>query len=98
MEELEDEADARAAQPRERVFVERGDVDAVEHDVPGRRRVEAGEQPEQRRLAAARRPGDRHDAPGLDGQVERMKDGQRAGAARHRLGNAAQLDHEAPDI
>ena len=29
-----------------------------------RRRVEAGEQAEQRRLAAARRPGDRHDPPG----------------------------------
>ena len=98
MEELEDEADARAAQLRERVLAERRDVDAVEDDVAGRRRVEAGEQAEQRRLAAARRPGDRHDPPGFDGQVDRMKDGQGTGAARHRLGNAAQLDHEAPDI
>ena len=34
VEELEDEADAQAAQPRERVFVERGDVDAVDRDLP----------------------------------------------------------------
>jgi hypothetical protein len=98
MEELKHEADARAAQLRERVLPQRRDVDAVEHDVTRRRRVQAGQQPEQGRFAAARRPGDRHDPPGLDGQVDRMKDGQGTSAARHGLGNTAQLDHEAPDI
>ena len=32
MKELEDDSDADAAQPRQRVFVERGDVHAVEED------------------------------------------------------------------
>jgi hypothetical protein len=31
MEELEHEADSRASQPGERVFIERGDVDAIEN-------------------------------------------------------------------
>ena len=62
VEELEDEADALAAEPREIVFRHRRDVGAVDDDAPGRRRVEPGEQPEQRRLAAARRAGDRDDA------------------------------------
>ena len=43
-----------------------GDVDAVDDDRAGRRRVEARDQPEQRRLAAARRAGDRDDAPARD--------------------------------
>ena len=55
MEELEDETNPPAAQPRQRVFVERGDVDPVDDDPSGRRRIEAGNQAEQRRLAAARR-------------------------------------------
>ena len=54
MEELEDEADLRAAQPGERVLVERRDVDAVDEIVPVDRRVEPGDQAEQRGLAAAR--------------------------------------------
>ena len=59
MKELEHEADLLAAQLRQRVFVEPRDVDAVDHDRARRRRVEPGDQPEQRRLAAARRPDDR---------------------------------------
>ena len=61
VEELEDEPDLLAAQPRERVLVEPRDVDAVDEHVAGRRRVEAGDQAEQRGLAAARRPDDRHE-------------------------------------
>ena len=91
--ELEHEADPLAAQPRQRVLVERRDVDAVDDDAPGRRRIETGQQPEQRRLAAARRPGDRDDAARLDARSSGWRIVS-IGAARHRLGDPAQLDHE----
>ena len=44
VEELEDEADLLAAQPRESILVERGDVHAVDQNRAGGRRVEAGDQ------------------------------------------------------
>ena len=93
MEELEDEADLLAAQPRQRVLVERRDVDAVDEDLPAGRRIEPGDEAEQRRLAAARRSDDREALPARHRQVERMQDGQRLSAALHRLADAAQLDH-----
>ena len=34
MKELEDEPDLLAAQPREAVLVERGDVDTIDQDLP----------------------------------------------------------------
>jgi hypothetical protein len=95
---LEDEPDARSPQPRQVVLAQRGDVDAVDQDAPARGRVEPGDQPEQRRLAAAGRADDR-DHPALgDRQVGGMQDRQRAAAARHGLRNAAQLDHCEPAI
>ena len=61
VEELEDEADPLAAQPRQRVLAIAVMSTPSISDAPGRRRVEPGDQPEQRRLAAAGRPGDRDD-------------------------------------
>ena len=61
---------------------------------PVRRLVEAGHQADQRRLAAAGRPDDGEPLAGLHVQIERMQDGQRLAAARHRLRDAAQIDHE----
>ena len=58
VEELKDEADLLAAQPRQRVLAEPRDVDAVDQHRSGGRRIEAGDEAEQRRLAAARRPDD----------------------------------------
>ena len=52
MKELKDEPDFLAPEPRERVFVELGDVDAVDRHVARRWGVEAGNEPEQCRLAA----------------------------------------------
>ena len=49
--------------------------------------------PEQRRLAAARGPGDRQGLPGRHEQVQRMQDRQRSAAALHGARDAAQLDH-----
>src|SRR5687767_1972346 len=94
MEKLEHEPDLLAAQPGEAVFRQPRDVDAVNQNRPGARRVESGEQPEQRRFPAARRPDDRDELPGPDGVVERMQDGERMAAAVHGLGNAAQLNHQ----
>ena len=70
MEELEDEADLLAAQLRERVLVEPRDVDAVDQDRARRRRVEPGDQAEQRRLAAARRPDDRDELSAAESCID----------------------------
>ena len=64
VEELEDEADVRAAEPRRAVSLSRSTRTPVDHDLARRRPVEAADQVEQRRLAAARRAHDRGDAPG----------------------------------
>ena len=85
--ELEHEPDLLAAQLRQGVLAERGDVDAVDHDRARRRRIEAGEQPEQRRLAAAGRTDDGHELPARDRRREGVENGQRLGAARDRLRN-----------
>src|SRR6516225_8338437 len=58
MKELKDETDPRPAEARELVLGHRGDLRAVDDDTSRGRGVESGEQAEQRRLAAARRPGD----------------------------------------
>ena len=63
MKELKDEADLLTAQLRQLVLAQARDVDAVDDDASGRRRVEPGDQAEQRRLAAARRPDDRDELP-----------------------------------
>ena len=91
--ELEDEADLLAAQLRERVLAESGDVGAVDQDLAGARRVEAGDQPEQRRLAAARGADDGQEAAGGNREIERMQNRQWTAAALDRLRYAAQLDH-----
>ena len=77
MKELEHEPDLFAAQTRERVFVEPGDVDAVdEHGARGRR-IQAGDEAEQRRLAAARWPDDRDELPVGNVQRERVENRER---------------------
>ena len=57
VEGLEDVAHVVAPEARERVLVEAGDRDARHLDAARGRLVEPGDQPEQRRLAAARLPG-----------------------------------------
>ncbi len=93
VEELEDEADLLPAQPGQPVLVERRDVGAVDHDPPGRRRVEAGNQAEQRRLPAAGRSGHREEPARGHVEIDRLEDGQRRRAAHHRFGHAAQFNH-----
>ena len=95
MKELEDEPDLLAAQPRQAILVERGDVDAVDQDLAARRGVEAGDQAEQRGLAAAGRTDDGEALPRRHRQVQRMQDRERLIAALDGLADAAQLDHRA---
>ena len=95
MEELEDEPDLLAAETREPVLGQRRDVHAVDDDLPGRRRVEAGEQAEQRGFAAARRSDDRDELTRLNRVVERMENRERVIAALNRFGDVPQLDHRA---
>ena len=68
VEELKDDADSLAAKPGELLFTQPRDVDPFEADAPGRRRVQSGNQAEQRGLSAAGRTGDR-DGPAF-GDVE----------------------------
>jgi hypothetical protein len=63
---LEDEADDLPVVARA-VAVAR-DLDAVDGHSPARRLVERADQRQQRRLARARWPGERHELPGLDRQ------------------------------
>src|SRR5713101_3250406 len=58
---LEDVADGVAAEARQRVFAESGDFDSAHRDRAGRGPIEAGDEAEQRRLAAARRARDRQE-------------------------------------
>jgi hypothetical protein len=58
LEALEDEAHLRSAKLRPLIFRKAGQVGAVEQDRAARRHVESGEESEQRRLAASRRPDD----------------------------------------
>ena len=93
MKELEDEADLLAAQPGQTVLVEPRDVGAVDRDRSGARGVEPRDEPEQRRLAAARGTDDGDKLTGRNGGRERMENRQRLGAAHHRLRHVVELDH-----
>ena len=66
VEELEDEAELVAAQLGQLAVVEAGDLVAVERDRARGRRVEAGEDVHQGRLARARRAHDRGEAAALE--------------------------------
>ena len=85
MEELKDEADFLAAQPCQPVLVEARDVHLVDEHVARARRVEAGDETEQRGLAAARRPHDRQELSLRHLERQRVQDGERLGAAHHRF-------------
>jgi hypothetical protein len=65
---LEDEPHFLSPQPRARVFVERGDVDAVEMNRSARRGIKAGKKPQERRLAAPGRSDDRDELSLIEGK------------------------------
>ena len=69
LEELEDDADGAAAPDGELVLGHLVQAAAVDRHRPGRGPVDARDEVEDRRLAAARRAGDRHHLARGDGQV-----------------------------
>src|SRR5829696_3792393 len=66
VEELEDEAELVATQPRERSVVQPGDLHSVDRDAARCRPVETGEDVHERRLAGARGAHDRAEATALE--------------------------------
>ena len=88
---LADDADAIAAERRALVPVERREHDAVDDDLALVRRVEAGEQREERRLARAGRAGDDRERAGREHAVEALEGRLVPVAPRH----AARLDEHA---
>ena len=96
VEALEDEADAAIAQLGATVRVEAPHVDAVEQVGAGGGPIEAAEDVEQRRLAGARRPHDRHQLAGADGEGDAPQRLDRLlGALQHvALAHVAQRDHD----
>ena len=77
VEELEDEPDVGPPEPRRAGLAETVDPDAGDLDLALGRAVEAADQVEQRRLAAARRTHDRGDPAGLDVEVDVVERGLR---------------------
>jgi hypothetical protein len=80
--ELEDDADLAAPESRKRFFPERRDVDSVEQDATGRRRIQAGDETQQCGFSAARRPGDGGHTAVVDAQRRRMQNREGRTAAR----------------
>src|SRR5207302_3959752 len=70
-----------------------GDVDAVDRHVARRWGVEAGNEPEQCRLAATRGTDDGQELAARDVERERMQNRERLGAAHDGLRDLAQLNH-----
>ena len=70
VEELEHEPDVLAPQARTAVLVPAGERHPCQHDLAARRRVDAGDQLQQRRLPAPRRSDDRHELAGGDLEVD----------------------------
>ena len=98
MERLEDEAHLLGPHAGALVLAERGEVVAVEDHAAAGRPVEAGEEAEQRGLAAARGPGDGQEAAGLEIERDISQDGDLAPAREVGPGErlAAQDGHEEP--
>jgi hypothetical protein len=89
VEGLEDEADGPAPQHGPGGLGQAVDPGAVEHDLAGVRALQAAEQVQQGRLAAAARPHDRHGLAGLDGQVDAVHGPDRGALGGERLDEPA---------
>jgi hypothetical protein len=85
---LEHEAQFGHAQPGAAIFVESIDIDAIEHDGTVGRRVQAGEQAQQRGLARAGRTDDRKRPTGLHGKIDVLQNREFAGSVGNPLAKA----------
>ena len=86
---LENESDFTAADQRQLVFAQSGDVDAVEDDGSRRGRIEAGEQTEQSAFAASRCPHDGYELSSGDLEVDTAQDLDAMAAAIQAFGEVA---------
>ena len=73
---LEHETDAVCSNPGPAVFIELGEIGAVQDDMTLGRQIESGQQREQCRLAGARRPDDGHRLARLYRETDLGKNGQ----------------------
>ena len=89
---LENEADFAAADLRHLVLGEVGDVFTIEDHLAGAGRVEAGEQAEQRALAAAGRTHDGGELAARNEQVDALEDIHAVSTGVDGLGEAANFD------
>src|SRR5436190_578503 len=80
--------------PRERVFAEPRQAHAIDRNRTARRCIEAGDEPEQRRLAAARRPGDRHALAARDVEAHAVEDGDHAPTTREAHHDVVHVNHD----
>lgn len=95
--ELKHESDHRASKPGQIVLAQARDVPVTDRDTAGCRRVESGNQSEQRRLAAARRPSDRQELRLRDHQIKRIENREGLTTALDGLGDVLQFDHGVSD-
>ncbi len=91
---LEDESNFLAAKLGALVLVHRREVGVVEQHLAARRRIESGEQAEQRRLAAARWSDDRDERALRDGEGDVAQHGEPVLAAAIFLGQLSGNEHE----
>ena len=89
---LEHEAEAHGPDPGQRGVGQRGHVVADQPHPARRRPVERAHDVQQRRLARARRPDDRHVVARLDGEVDAVQHGQCRRAAAVRLRHVDQVE------
>jgi hypothetical protein len=94
MEELKHETDPAAAQLGKSILVEGRDVHVVDEHVAVTRRIETGDETEQRGFAAPGWSRNRGHLPRRNNQIEWMQDDERAVATRHAFGHSAQFDHD----
>src|SRR5262249_44300284 len=78
MELLKDEADLLGAIADESIFVESGEVDAIDDDAAGGECVEAAENVDERRFAGAGRAHERDPFAGRDGEGDAVEGAQNA--------------------
>ena len=90
---LKDVAERVAAEPRERVLVETGDLDAGDGDRARARAIEAGDEAEQGGLSAPGGAGDRADLARGDVERDAVENGERSTAARQAHDDVANADH-----
>jgi hypothetical protein len=93
LEGLEDEADRAPAQLGARILVERKELDPLDRDAALARRVEAGENREQRRLALARGADDGERFPGRDLEVDLAQNDEVEIPGLHGLPYAARAEN-----